>query len=128
VRKFSATLLLACVCACSRSAIGSSTPEIVEPDARHIALAESLVPSDTVIAAIYDRSCRACHALNGLGAPLTGHSAAWAPRYRPARHGWIDHVNSFGTRYAMPSMGYCPDCTDDDFRALIKFMATEGQS
>lgn len=127
VRIFSATLLLACVCACSRSAIGSSTPEIVEPDARHIALAESLVPSDPDLAAIYDRSCRACHALNGLGAPLTGHSAAWAPRIdQRGMDGLIASIHS--GRGTMPSMGYCPDCTDYDFRALIEFMATEGQS
>jgi len=25
-------------------------------------------------------------------------------------------------------MGYCPDCTDENFRALIEFMSAEGLS
>ena len=63
----------------------------------------------------------------GLGAPLTGHSAAWAPRIdQRGMDGLIASIHS--GRGTMPSMGYCPDCTDDDFRALIEFMATEGQS
>jgi cytochrome c5 len=102
-------------------------PEIVEPDAAHIALAETLVPSDPGLAAIYDRSCRACHALNGLGAPLTGHAAAWELRFE--QRGIDGVLTSVHTgRGTMPAMGYCPDCTDDDFKALIEFMATEGQS
>ncbi|MEZ5999527.1 cytochrome c5 family protein [Hyphomonas sp.] len=126
VRTFSATLLLACICACSRGVGGNAPPEIVEPDAPHIALAETLVPSDPTLAATYERSCRACHALNGLGAPLTGHSAAWTPRFEArGTDGLLASVHS--GRGAMPAMGYCADCTDDDFRALIQFMSAEGQ-
>ena len=127
VRYVPAMLLLVCVCACSQGASQNSAPEIIEPDARHIALAEELTPSDPDLSAVYDRSCRACHALNGLGAPLTGHSAAWTPRF-DARglDGMLASVRS--GRGAMPAMGYCPDCTDDTFEALIEFMSTEGQS
>jgi cytochrome c5 len=126
VRIFSATLSLAFLCACSPGAAENAAPNIVEPDAPHIALAETLVPSDPDLGAIYDRSCRACHALHGLGAPLTGHSAAWAPRFDArGMDGLIASVHT--GRGAMPAMGYCPDCSDDDLRALIEFMATEGQ-
>ena len=126
VRTVSATLLLASICACSPVAAGNSPPEIIEPDAAHIALAETLVPSDPDLAATYERSCRACHALNGLGAPLTGHSAAWAPRFDArSMDGLLTSVHT--GRGAMPAMGYCADCTDDDFRALIQFMAAEGE-
>lgn len=126
VRTVSATLLLACIGACSQVASGNAAPETVEPDPSHIALAETLVPSDPDLSAIYERSCRTCHALDGLGAPLTGHSAAWAPRFdERGMEGVIASVRK--GRGAMPAMGYCPDCTDDNFRALIEFMATEGQ-
>ena len=125
VRTFTATLVLACMCACSRGAEEIAAPEIVEPDAAHIALAETMVPADAGLAAIYDRSCRACHALNGLGAPLTGHSAAWEMRFEQrGMDGLLTSIHS--GRGTMPAMGYCPDCTDDEFRALIEFMSTEG--
>ena len=127
MRTVSAILLFVGVCACSQEASEQAAPELIEPDAQHIALAEELVPSDPALAAIYDRSCRACHALNGLGAPLTGHSAAWSPRFEArGLDGMLDSVRA--GRGAMPSMGYCPDCSDDTFEALIEFMSTEGQS
>ena len=114
------------VAACSpRPADSAATP--VEPDPAHILLAETLAPEDATLAAIYDRSCRTCHALDGLGAPLTGHSTGWAPRLE--ERGMDGLLNSVRTgRGTMPAMGYCADCTEDDFRALIDFMSTEGQS
>ena len=127
VRYAPVALLLICAGACSEGASENSAPEIIEPDARHIAMAEELTPPDPELSAVYDRSCRACHALNGLGAPLTGHSAAWAPRLEArGLDGMLASVHS--GRGAMPAMGYCPDCTDDTFEALIDFMSTEGQS
>ncbi|MBD3769911.1 MAG: cytochrome c5 family protein [Rhodobacterales bacterium] len=120
------TLLMACAAACTQPA-NKSVPETIEPDEAHIALAETLTPADPTLAPIYDRSCRACHALDGLGAPLTGHAAAWAPRLEErGMEGLLGSIHA--GRGAMPSMGYCADCTDDNFRALIEFMSTEGQS
>ena len=127
VRYAPVALLLIWAGACSEGASENSAPEVIEPDARHIAMAEELTPSDPELSAVYDRSCRACHALNGLGAPLTGHSAAWAPRFEArGLDGMLASIHS--GRGAMPAMGYCPDCTDDTFEALIEFMSTEGQS
>jgi len=125
VRKFCGLLLLASISACSQPP-AESGPAIVVPDAVHVSLAETLVPADPTLAAIYDRSCRACHALDGLGAPLSGHTAAWTPRLEErGLEGVLASVHT--GRGAMPPMGYCPDCTDEDFRALIEFMSTEGQ-
>ena len=125
MRKLWPVLLLVVVSACAQK--NAEEPTLtMEPDASHIALAETLVPTDPELAAIYDRSCRACHALDGLGAPLTGHAAAWAPRFDVrGPDGLLASVHS--GRGVMPAMGYCADCTDDDFRALIEFMSTEGQ-
>ncbi|MEZ6013015.1 MAG: c-type cytochrome [Hyphomonas sp.] len=113
------------VCACSQSSTNAAPEAVPVPDAAHIALAETHVPADPALAAIYDRSCRACHALEGLGAPLAGDSAAWAPRLSErGMDGLLASVHS--GRGSMPAMGYCADCTDLDFRALIEFMSTEG--
>lgn len=113
------------VYACSQSSSTAAPGTVLAPDAAHVELAETLVPADPALAAIYDRSCRACHALEGLGAPLAGDSAAWAPRLSErGMDGLLASVHS--GRASMPAMGYCPDCTDLDFRALIEFMSTEG--
>ncbi|MCA8902649.1 MAG: cytochrome c5 family protein [Hyphomonas sp.] len=115
-------LLLA---ACAPSGPAPASEAIVLPDAEHVALAETLVPDDPALAAIYDRSCRTCHALDGLGAPMTGHSEAWDVR-RVARtdDGLLASVKQ--GRGTMPALGYCADCSDADFAALIAFMSTEG--
>ena len=95
-----------------------------EPDPATVQRAESLVPADAKLAAIYNRSCRACHALPGLQAPLSGHAAAWKSRMR--ERGMPELVRAVRQgRGTMPPMGYCADCSDDDFRALITFMSRE---
>ena len=124
MRIFLVSASLVLLAACSPKSAGTA-PVAIEQDAAHVALAETLVPADEALAAIYDRSCRACHALEGLGAPLAGQSAAWAPRLEErGMDGLLASVHS--GRGTMPAMGYCPDCTDDEFRALIEFMSTEG--
>ena len=115
---------IALLAACTPGPAAPRT-QAAEPDSAHVALAETLVPSDAPLAAIYDRSCRACHALEGLGAPLAGDSAAWTPRLAErGMDGLLASVHS--GRGSMPAMGYCADCSDEDFRALIQFMSTEG--
>ena len=124
MRIFLVTAAMALTAACTPEPAASASA-VIEPDPAHVTLAETLVPSDEALAAIYDRSCRACHALEGLGAPLTGHSAAWTPRLEErGMDGLLASVHS--GRGLMPALGYCPDCTDEDFRALIEFMSTEG--
>jgi len=124
LRLLLATAGLGLIAACSGQASDKAAPPY-EPDAAHIALAETHVPADASLAAIYDRSCRACHALEGLGAPLAGDSAAWAPRLEErGMDGLLASVHS--GKGTMPPMGYCADCSDDDFLALIGFMSTEG--
>ncbi len=113
---------IAVLASCSPKSPSAATSDPVAPDPRDVERAETLVPADASLAGIYDRSCRACHALDGLGAPMTGHTAAWTPRL-DARglDGLVDSVRS--GRGGMPAMGYCADCNDEDFRALITFMS-----
>nr|WP_254446438.1 c-type cytochrome [Ruegeria sp. HKCCD8929] len=98
---------------------------IPAPSASQIAYAESAVPGDDGLAAIYDRTCRACHATPEGEAPLTGHAAAWQALL--VERGLDAMVASVRAgRGTMPAMGFCTDCSDGDFKRLIAFMATEG--
>lgn len=96
------------------------------PTAEDIARAATLRPDNPALAAIYDRSCMACHAVVDAQAPLAGHVGGW--RWRWQQRGGLDGLvesarNGFGN---MPAMGLCADCTDAELRGLIGFMAGEG--
>lgn len=66
------------------------------------------------------RSCVLCHANGNGGAPLVGDEAAWRPRLAAGENELLAHtLEGYG---AMPPLGYCMDCTEADFRALIQFM------
>ncbi|MGB1907519.1 MAG: c-type cytochrome, partial [Spongiibacter sp.] len=58
------------------------------------------------------------------GAPRTGNEQDWAPRLATGMDTLLDHTrNGYN---AMPPRGMCINCSDDDFRALINFMAHPG--
>ena len=75
------------------------------------------------IAGIYNRSCKNCHAIAGVNAPLTGHVEAWEDRLAERGREGLLHSTKFGYRY-MPARGLCRNCTDEEFLALIDFMLT----
>lgn len=69
----------------------------------------------------YNKSCGACHNTGAAGAPKKGDKAAWAARIKQGDAVLLGHVkNGFK---AMPPKGLCMDCSDADFKALIKFMS-----
>lgn len=116
--------LLLFVAACSKAEAPAGQAAPPEPTAIQVAYAEQAAPSDAALAAIYERSCKACHGLTGMGAPLTGHAEAW--QARAANKSKAELIASVRNGLnAMPAMGYCPDCTDTDFEALIAFMSSE---
>lgn len=88
----------------------------------HAVPADQIMPADTRLADLYERSCKACHSQVGSVAPLTGDASAWAPRLSKgmsALQGSVrDGLNG------MPAGGLCLDCTDTDIDQLIHFMAT----
>lgn len=103
-----------CLAACSGSDSGGDASQAVS--------AASLQPTDTALAELYNRSCRSCHAQGAAQAPLTGDVDAWQPRLVQGMDALLDHtLNGY---QGMPSMGYCFDCTEDQFRALIRFMSS----
>lgn len=69
----------------------------------------------------YKSSCTFCHSTGAAGAPKTGDKAAWAPRYEKGMETLVK--NSRAGIGAMPPMGMCNTCTDDDFKALIEYMS-----
>lgn len=89
------------------------------PQAR--ANAAQRMPEDAALAQLYGASCKQCHANPGAGAPLTGDATAWAPRLEKGMDTLLDHsINGF---QAMPPLGLCMQCSEQDFRALITFMS-----
>lgn len=82
-------------------------------------------PTDPALASLYNSSCISCHA-NGYGsAPRSGDVAAWAPRMEKGMDTLLDNaINGFR---GMPPLGACTDCSEEDFVALIEFMAAPPQ-
>ena len=93
---------------------GPSAPPAAEAASR------LLQPQDAALAAIYQRSCASCHTVAATGAPLTGDTAAWAPRMDKGMAVLVDNVvNGYA---GMPPFGLCMDCDVGQFEALIQFM------
>jgi cytochrome c5 len=115
------TRIVLLTAACMLSACGkpasTGSPELE-------AASRQLVPQDSEIAAIYARSCASCHTVAATRAPLTGDTAAWAPRMDKGMDVLVNSViNGFG---GMPPFGLCMDCDTRQFEALIEFMANPG--
>lgn len=96
--------------------------------ARNLSAAElaQLKPADPRVAALYEHSCKACHAQAGTGAPLVHDGAAWDPRWAKGLDVLTSHaVLGF---QAMPAGGQCAACTPKDYQAIIRFMANREQT
>ena len=81
----------------------------------------ALQVDDPVLRRTYESSCKNCHGVAGTGAPISGDIDAWAPRLAKGMDTLLDHsIDGFNS---MPPMGMCPQCSEDDFVALIELMA-----
>lgn len=85
--------------------------------------AASAMPEDPGLAALYERSCRSCHAHSGSGAPLAGDTLVWQRLLEnKGMQRLMQHtVQGYG---GMPPLGHCMDCSREDFGRLIGFMAS----
>lgn len=70
----------------------------------------------------YNQSCAVCHASGAANAPKTGDAAAWEPRMAKGVDALVESVKN-GLN-AMPPKGMCNNCSDDEYKALIEFMAS----
>ena len=71
------------------------------------------------LGAVGDR--RVAGAVGVAGAPKTGDPAQWEPRLAKGMEALVASVkNGLGV---MPPGGLCAGCSDDDYKALITYMA-----
>ena len=70
---------------------------------------------------IYNQACLACHGAGVLGAPKLQDAADWQPRLDEKGFDtvWQNAINGIN---AMPPMGTCSDCSNDDIKAAIEYM------
>ena len=67
------------------------------------------------------RHCAACHASGAADAPVTHDPVDWDYRLRRGMEPLVQ--SAIRGRIAMPPRGRCWDCTDEQIRALVEFMA-----
>lgn len=70
----------------------------------------------------YNRSCAMCHDMGAAGAPKSHDPEAWEPRLAKGMETLVASVKN-GLN-AMPPTGLCSDCTDEEYTALIEYMAS----
>jgi cytochrome c5 len=69
---------------------------------------------------VYNTACAACHTSGAAGAPVTGDKAAWAPRINKGVATLV--TNSIKGINAMPPMGMCMTCSEDEIKAAVEYM------
>ncbi|ASP40829.1 cytochrome c5 family protein [Bacterioplanes sanyensis] len=69
----------------------------------------------------YKQACAACHAMAVAGAPKSFDKAAWEPRLALGMDTLVASVTN--GKGAMPPRGLCMDCTPDQYKQLINYMA-----
>ncbi|MEQ1497322.1 MAG: c-type cytochrome [Novosphingobium sp.] len=78
-------------------------------------------PKDARLAKLYANSCKGCHTVSGAQAPLTGDRTVWDPRWAQGEAGLLSAA--IQGKKGMPAGGQCFECSPDDLKALIAFMA-----
>jgi len=74
---------------------------------------------------VYNQFCFACHTTGVAGAPVLGDAEAWAPRLAQGMDLLWEHtVNGIN---AMPAMGTCMACSDEELRASVDYMLADVQ-
>ncbi|MEQ1439254.1 c-type cytochrome [Fontimonas sp. SYSU GA230001] len=109
------------LCALTLLASACGKSESPPPAALPATAVAAPVAADPAVQRLYEQTCKACHGVPGTGAPLAGDAAAWAPRVAQGLDTLLDHtINGYK---GMPPLGSCGDCSEDEFRALIRHMA-----
>ncbi|WP_372780434.1 cytochrome c5 family protein [Litorivivens sp.] len=80
------------------------------------------MPEDPDLKARYVQSCFSCHGTGAGGAPRTG-TSEWDSRMAKGMDTLLD--NTINGYKGMPPLGMCMDCGEEEFEALIRFMAGE---
>ena len=73
----------------------------------------------------FNKSCAVCHNTGAANAPKVHDVEAWKPRLEKGMDALVQSVTN-GLN-AMPPRGMCFDCSDEDYKALIKYMSTPAE-
>ena len=73
---------------------------------------------------IYNSLCIACHSTGLANAPKAGDSAKWSALMEVGMDSLVDSAKK--GKNAMPPMGTCADCTDEELKNAIQFMVDVG--
>lgn len=92
--------------------VGSSTSQTDDVDSK-ASLAD--------VESLYQKTCISCHLSGAAGAPRSHDVAAWSPRMAKGMDVMVASIKN-GLN-AMPPKGLCFNCTDEQYEALVLFMA-----
>jgi len=73
---------------------------------------------------IYEQHCMVCHQDGVAGAPKFRAEADWKPRLDKKNLDELT-VSAIKGINAMPAKGTCPECSDTDINAAIKYMVPQ---
>lgn len=118
IRLIAIFILATLIISCGRSAPDSGK---VSSAAGSAGNNRNTMPENSALKSQYLQSCYSCHHRGANSAPRTGIASDWAPRLAKGMDTLLQNTAS-GIN-AMPPRGMCIDCSDDDYRALIKFMS-----
>ncbi len=74
---------------------------------------------------IYTAKCSACHGVGVAGAPVFGKADQWASRIDKGMDVLI--ANAISGINAMPPRGTCGDCSDDEIKGVVEYMANSSK-
>jgi cytochrome c5 len=66
-----------------------------------------------------------CHGTGAAGAPKLGDAAAWAPRIAAGMDSLL--ANATNGLNAMPPMGLCMACSQEELQGAIEYMVEKSQ-
>jgi cytochrome c5 len=86
-----------------------------------------LIPASAAIAdgkAVFDKTCKMCHATGIAGAPKLGDKADWSARHKQGIDTLVQHATEGfkGAKGIMPPKGGNPTLSDADIKAAVQYM------
>ena len=98
---------------------------LTESEVKVIEAVFSLAKSTPGMVEKWSRSCALCHVKGEGGAPKMGDPEAWQSRLSQGNAVLYTHTIEGYNR--MPPLGYCMDCTAEDFAAMINMLVGREQ-
>lgn len=72
---------------------------------------------------IYSSACASCHDSGASGAPILGEADDWTDRIEKGDETLYE--NAIDGYNAMPAMGLCNDCSEDEIKETVDYMVEE---